>query len=289
VTFSDNFGNSAIGETDVAIHEIAHALGFGTLWGNSNLIQGIAGTPAYTGRAALAMYRFAVNPSATYVPVEPDADDPLRGSHWASSWAATNDDYFEIMSAYFHRFLKAKFISPITVASMQDLGYKVNYAESDLDGLVTKDKYFVLRKNAPVGADANSYAVTIAPGRMQGGLDFGVKLKSATFPTGPKPLIEGSISGIAFIDTNRNGRKDRGEAVLKCTIFFDLDGDHVLDSNEPRIKLKTGSYRFTHVPEGTWRLGVLLPKGYKLSPALKPVKVSASKPNVKLNLIARRK
>jgi hypothetical protein len=193
------------------------------------------------------------------------------------------------MSAQLSQNETGRFISTVTVGAINDLGYQVNYSQADLDWPSTKDKYPTLRSDAPVGVDGKSYTVTVAADEIQSGLDFGVKLASMTFPSGPKPAIEGTISGISFIDANRNGRKDRGEAILKCTIFFDLDRDGVLDSNEPRIKIKTGSYRFTHVPEGTWRLGVLLPKGLKLAPVLKPVKMSASKLNVKLNVIARRK
>ena len=226
------------------------------------------------------MYKFAKDPGAKGIPLEPVGDGEVP-SHWATAWAAPNANFFDIMASYISQDVVGRYVSTVTVGAMQDLGYQVNYAEGDLDWFYTEGKYLMLRKSAPVSADGKSYPVTVLAGQVQGGLDFGVKLKSVTFPTGPKPPVNGTISGISFIDTNRNGRKDRGEAVLKCTIFFDLDHDGVLDSNEPRIKIKSGAYRFTQVPEGTWRLGVLLPKGLKLSGPIKPVKITAAKPNVK--------
>ena len=131
--------------------------------------------------------------------------------------------------------------------------------------------------------------VTLVAGETQSGLDFGVKQASLTFPAGPQPIITGTLSGLAFIDLNGNGRRDRTDKILKCTLFFDLDRDGVLDSNEPRIKLTTGSYNVTHIPTGTWKLGVILPRGLKLVPRLKPITMSLSKLRLKLNLIARPK
>ena len=63
----------------------------------------------------------------------------------------------------------------------------------------------------------------------------------------------------------------------------------MLDANEPKVKIKLGLYRVTGIPVGTWKLGVLLPKGLKLAAKLKPIKMAASKLNLKLDLVARRK
>ncbi|HEV8291885.1 MAG TPA: hypothetical protein VGP94_08160, partial [Tepidisphaeraceae bacterium] len=152
----------------------------------------------------------------------------------------------------------------------------------------TKDKYPAMRKDAPLGADVKSYTVTLAAGQAEAGLDFGIKLASMTFPTGPKPAITGTLSGSAFIDLNRNGRRDRTEKSLSCTIFFDLDRDGVLDKDEPRIKIRTGKYQFTHIPLGTYRLKVLLPRGVKLAVPIKTLKMTAGKLKQKLNIIGLR-
>jgi len=290
VTWADaSLNESTSRAEDIALHEIAHVLGFGTMWQSEGLLGTQLGAPVYTGQAALAMYRFAVDENARGVPVEPDAGDAATGEHWASSWAAVNDEIFDVMAAKLSQNQIGRFISTVTVGALQDLGYQVNYSQADLNWPSTKDKYAAPRTDAPLGADAKSYRVALAAGQAETGLDFGVNQGPVSFPWGPKPVVMGTLSGKAFIDLNANGRRDRGEKNLLCTLFFDVDRDGVLDSNEPKIKIKLGSYQVTGVPVGTWKLGVLLPKGLKLAAKLKPLTLSASKLIVHLNLIARRK
>jgi len=196
VTWADvGLNESTIRATDIAMHEIAHVLGFGTMWQNQKLVETQLGAPVYTGQAALAMYRFAVDSKAAGVPIQLDADDATAGSHWASSWAAVNDSVFDVMASYLSQNVGGRFISTVTVAAMQDLGYQVNYSQGDLDWPSTKDKYAALRKDAPVSPDGQSFTVTLAAGQVQAGLDFGVKGASVTFPSGPKPVLKGTLSG----------------------------------------------------------------------------------------------
>ena len=269
----------------VALHEIAHVLGFGTMWQELKLTEVQLGAPVYTGQAALAMYKFAVNNSATSIPVEPNAGDATAGAHWASSWAGANGSY-DIMVAKLEQNISARFISTVTVGAIADLGYEVNFSQADLDWPATNEKYHPLRQDPPVGADHQSYVVTLGAGESASGVDFGIRQASKEFPVGPKPAIVGTLSGISFIDANKNGRKDQNEKFLPCTIFFDFDKDGVLDSNEPRIKIKgPGPYRFTNIGLGTYRLKVLLPRGIKLAVPIKTLKMTAGKLNVKMNII----
>jgi hypothetical protein len=287
VTWSElALNESTARATQIALHEIAHVLGVGTLWESRNLLESQFGTSVYAGRAALAMYQFAVDSAAKGVPIQATAGDTGHGTHWADSWAAVNDQFFDIMSSELNQNVAGRFISTVTVGAIHDLGYEVDYTQADLDWPSTKDKYPARREDAPLGADGKSYTVTVDATEIEGGLDFGVKIASMVFPHGPKPVITGTISGLAFIDVNRNGRRDRKDTNLKCTIFFDMDRDGVLDKNEPRIKLTTsGSYRFTSVPEGTYKLGVKLPRGIRLATPLKPVKIMLAKLKAKLNII----
>jgi Tol biopolymer transport system component len=272
---------------DIAIHEIAHVLGFGTMWEQLKLTEVIGGVPVYTGQAAVAMFKLAAGNGASAVLIEPDADNQQEGAHWASSWAIAGHEY-EVMSPVLDNTLGLRHLSPVTVGAIQDLGYRVNYGQADFTGAMFVDDYLSLRRGASVSADSSGYSVTIGPGRMEGGLDFGVRPASVTFPFGPKPTLMGTISGLAFIDTNGNRRKDKNEKNLRCTIFFDSDKDGVLDAGEPRIKLRSSSYQFTNVPLGIHKIGVVLPKGFKLAPKLKAVKVTVAKLGAKLNIIARR-
>lgn len=268
----------------IAVHEIAHVLGFGTMWEGLKLREVQLGAPVYTGQAALAMYKFAVDGAARSIPIEPDSGDATAGEHWASSWAGANNSY-DVMVAKLEPDLGARFISAVTVAAIADLGYQVNFSQADLDWPSTKEKYHALRQDPPLGADSRSYVVTLEAGQSENGLDFGIRQASAKFPAGPKPAIVGTLSGIAFIDANHNGRKDRNEKFLACTIFFDFDKDGVLDSDEPRIRIKTGAYKFTSIPLGTFRLKVLLPRGIKLAVPVKTLKMTSATLKQKMNLI----
>jgi len=286
VTWSDTSLNETTDRAlQIALHEIAHVLGFGTMWQNLKLTETQLGAPVYTGQAALAMYKFAIDSAAKFVPVEPDPDDATAGAHWASSFAAVNDQVFDIMASKLTQNATGRFISTVTIAAIADLGYQVNFAQADLDWPATQNKYAPMRKDAPAAADGKSYSVTLADNGTEVSLDFGIKSASVTFPTGPKPQLMGTLSGLAFIDLNKNGRKDRTEKNLTCTIFFDMDKDGVLDASEPRIKIKTGSYKFTQIPLGTYRLKVLLPRGIKLAATIKPLKMTATKLNQKLNIV----
>lgn len=65
----------------VILHEMAHVLGFGTLWGLNGVYT--AGTGQYTGAAALSAFQIEFNqPGATYVPVELDGGDGTANGHW---------------------------------------------------------------------------------------------------------------------------------------------------------------------------------------------------------------
>jgi hypothetical protein len=67
-----------------------------------------------------------------------------------------------------------------------------------------------------------------------------------------------------------------------------MDRDGVLDSTEPRIKIRLGAYKFTGIPLGTYRLKLLLPRGVKLAVPIKPLKMIATKLTQKMNIVGRR-
>jgi leishmanolysin len=116
-------------------HEMAHVLGFGTIWGSSylNLIVGpttLGGTdPHFTGSQALGA--FDRNGGRGYtggakVPVE-NCCTPGGGtndSHWRES-VFTN----ELMTGFINA--GANPLSVVTVAQFGDEGYQVNYAAAD--------------------------------------------------------------------------------------------------------------------------------------------------------------
>ena len=110
--------------TNVILHEIGHILGIGTLWSLLGLKNG-AGD--YIGVHGLAEYRaLAGNPSAASVPIEHDGGSGTAGAHW-------DEDTFnaELMTGFAESSGIPMPISRMTVGSLQDLGYSVNYAAAD--------------------------------------------------------------------------------------------------------------------------------------------------------------
>jgi serine-aspartate repeat-containing protein C/D/E len=94
--------------------------------------------------------------------------------------------------------------------------------------------------------------LSVTGGTQTGGQDFGFRLSSA--------LVTGSV----WNDANGNGSREPGDAALSGrTVFVDLDGDSVLDANEPRATTafdgtyqlllgEVGSYTIRHVLPAFW-------------------------------------
>lgn len=115
--------------TNVILHEMGHVIGIGTLWASFGLVTG-AGTadPQYVGTRALAEYQTLVGPgsSPTGVPVENVGGAGSRDAHWRESVFDT-----ELMTSIAERPGVTMPISRLTVASLEDIGYRVNYAAAD--------------------------------------------------------------------------------------------------------------------------------------------------------------
>jgi hypothetical protein len=121
----------------VILHEMAHVLGYGTIWTGSfglNLLAGVGSDPHFTGAQALT--QFNGNGGAAYtasakVPVEDCIGFPSGvcgqgtiNSHWRE-FIFVN----ELMTGFINN--GSNPLSVITTASMGDMGYVVNYAASD--------------------------------------------------------------------------------------------------------------------------------------------------------------
>jgi hypothetical protein len=111
--------------TDVIFHEIGHILGFGTLWGGQELLTG-GGTadPRFTGTRAMQEYS-ALGGTGS-VPAENTGGSGTKDSHWRESIFRT-----EILTGFSERIGVAMPLSRLTIASMADLGYTVDFREAD--------------------------------------------------------------------------------------------------------------------------------------------------------------
>lgn len=119
---------------NVIKHEMAHVLGFGTMWGGSNSVYNQAGAPGrYTGAYALDAYRTEFNQSgASYVPVEQEGGQGTANAHWDENYggngltgildAQRRDMRDELMTGWIN---PNSFVSNTTIQSFRDLGYAV--------------------------------------------------------------------------------------------------------------------------------------------------------------------
>jgi len=120
-------------------HEMGHVLGFGTIWSNLHLITG-AGTsdPTFTGANALAqwpVFAAAIGYSGQPVPVEMCLGAGTRDAHWrenVSCGSSTPVFGAELMTGIIEAPGVPMPLSKMTIASMQDLGYQVDYSQADL-------------------------------------------------------------------------------------------------------------------------------------------------------------
>ncbi len=111
--------------TDIALHEIGHALGFGTVWADQRLIAGAGTTnPRFTGRQATAEYNRAFRNSEPNVPVENVGGAGSADVHWRESLFGN-----ELMSSVINTDTNP--LSRITAAALADMGYQVDLNLAD--------------------------------------------------------------------------------------------------------------------------------------------------------------
>ncbi len=113
----------------VALHEMAHALGFGVIWDDLGLIIGATGSdPRYTGANGVAEYNARFGNTSTTVPVENTGGPGSADVHWREAFL-TNELMTSTLNA------GANPLSRLTIAQFEDLGYQVDYSQADVVSL----------------------------------------------------------------------------------------------------------------------------------------------------------
>ena len=111
---------------NVIIHEMGHVLGIGTIWSLKNLLVG-AGTanPRFTGTNATREFATLIGATApTPVPVANTGGAGTRDGHWRESVFGN-----ELMTGFLNP--GSNPLSRVTIGSLEDLGYAVNYNAAD--------------------------------------------------------------------------------------------------------------------------------------------------------------
>jgi hypothetical protein len=114
---------------DVILHELGHVLGFPAVW-KEEQFEFLAGegtdNPYFTGSNAASRFQLAGGSLVDDigVPVENTGGTGTRDSHWRESVFGT-----ELMSGFIST--GNNHLSVITIASMQDIGYQVDFGAAD--------------------------------------------------------------------------------------------------------------------------------------------------------------
>jgi hypothetical protein len=113
---------------DFALHEMLHALGFGTAWSAMGLVKDYGGDLRFIGTNATRMYNTEYpliagpDPLSDYgVPVETDGGSGTAGVHWDETTFQN-----EIMTGMLNY---TNTVSDMTIAALQDMGYQTIYID----------------------------------------------------------------------------------------------------------------------------------------------------------------
>ncbi len=143
---------------DVMTHEMAHCLGYGTIWQQLNLVTGLGtADPEFVGKNAVAAYNQMLIPgmkvlgmdpaTASGVPLENTGGAGTAGAHWRYSIFTT-----QMMTGFSTPGVPDPMM-PLTVAQFADLGYTVSYdhiQNNSYEFLVNVDDVF---DPTPIGQD----------------------------------------------------------------------------------------------------------------------------------------
>jgi hypothetical protein len=106
---------------DIVLHEMMHSIGYGTIWDYKGLVAG-SGTerPIFTGDNATLTYNALYHVDRAGVPLETTGGPGTREAHWDEGRFTS-----EVMTGYIDR--GGTYLSPLTVASLEDLGYDTTW------------------------------------------------------------------------------------------------------------------------------------------------------------------
>ena len=103
---------------NVILHEMAHVMGFGTLWTSNNLLDG---NDNYIGEFGLAGHRIDVDDAnASFVPVEKAGGPGTALAHWDETDFGGSS---ELMTGWLDNDI---YVSLATINAFADLGYVIN-------------------------------------------------------------------------------------------------------------------------------------------------------------------
>ena len=195
---------------DVVTHEMAHVLGFGTMWEQERLLKdGGSSNPRFTGPVATAQYNLLFGRNDSSVPVENDGGPGTHDTHWRESVFGN-----ELLTGFVDD--GRNLISRVTVGSLADLGYVVD--------LSAAEAYAAPGRPPPGPIVGVEHMVTVFAGQSRSGLDFGNRAtnlapKILSVTDAPDPVTIGST-----ITLTANGVSDADGSVAKVSFYRESNG-----------------------------------------------------------------
>lgn len=110
---------------DVILHEMAHVIGFGTIWPLLQVIDtSNPGEPIFLGEGAIAEYEDLLGTTVVGIPLEESGGSGTALRHW-------DEELFdnELMTGFIN--FGENPLSRLTAASIEDLGYQININAAD--------------------------------------------------------------------------------------------------------------------------------------------------------------
>jgi hypothetical protein len=115
--------------SNVIMHEMGHALGFGSIWEHLNLIDGDVSNPLFIGDNAREVYRsWRKSKTLMSVPLENISSPGTFGSHWKEGIFGN-----ELMTGFLDS--GSNPLSLLTIAAFKDMGYEVDYGQAEVYSL----------------------------------------------------------------------------------------------------------------------------------------------------------
>ena len=195
---------------DVVTHEMAHVLGFGTMWEQERLLTDAGSSnPRFTGPVAAAQYNLLFGRNDSSVPVESDGGPGTHDTHWRESVFGN-----ELLTGFVDDGRNP--VSRVTVGSLADLGYVVD--------LVAAEAYAAPGRPPPGPIVGVEHVVTVLAGQSRSGIEFGNRAtnlapKVASVTDTPDPATVGTI-----ITLTANGVSDADGSVVKVSFYRESNG-----------------------------------------------------------------
>ena len=129
-------------------------------------------------------------------------------------------------------------------------GRTFTQGDFNYDGTVNFNDFLILQNNF-------NTTVTAAPAAP-------VTVVSPVVMPAPASKNTASLTGVAFNDSNKNGKYDKGDSLAAGkTIWLDLDNDGIKDANEPStVTDAQGKYSFKNLAAGTYHVRRVFSAGY---------------------------